>query len=156
MTLFFQLKHFQRKIISEAFSTHTNLLKIAWYLMLLVDVLTDLTLDFTYEHASFNRQFAESIHHYWTHIQLTKSKGTITVEIILPITYIPEEIWGIRPTLMAPRFVDRRWEVIFLTAKQRTSDFCAIHCKKDFPLYLQQIVFCFLQNVNFKFDQFPC
>ena len=116
----------------------------------------NLTLDFNCEYNSFDRQFSESIHHYWTHIQLTKAKGTITVEIISPITYIPEEIWGIRPTIMAPRFVDRRWEVIFLTAKQRSTDLCETYCKKDFPLYLQQVVFCFLQNMNFKFNEFPC
>ena len=75
MTLFFQLKHFQRKIISEAFSRQTNLLKIAWHLMLLVDILMNLTLDFNCEYNSFDRQFSESIHHYWTHIQLTKAKG---------------------------------------------------------------------------------
>lgn len=159
-SFYFELKQFQRNIISETFFPQKSGLKrIIWNIMMLIDRLVQLipklaSCKMTRKTDLLFVHFIEVLHQYWVHIQIKRLKSgnfvqSVDVSVIRSIKCIPEEVWGIRPTIIVPRFGNRRWEVCYVTANHTVFHYCEMHFKSQVPFSLQRLMLKFLYNFSF-------
>lgn len=153
---FVVVKECQRRIIVESvFLGQKRLIKIMWNVLFIINSVnlmipldTVCWVDFATEICWSH--YAEVLKHYWTHVNIIESSGSLQAVVRVPIERIPEEIWGLQPAIIAPRFIDQRWEACFIIAELRIKRFAKKHSQNNVPYQLQMLILCFYQNVFFK------